>query len=182
MPPVIRLISIHHCFAADPETLDIRNLAGLAHPGSLLEDFDFGTVDFDAMPNRPPSFVEGGCLMPFSDIVSQSSKETAGKHSFWLSCLKTSAIAVLAGVPEDQVEDFAKRWSTYFIYDYTPFGHVPKDISPDEAARINGEEVLRKIRAFLTFFCPFCRQALAVGNGIYVLWERHEYWREPNTC
>lgn len=173
MPPVIRPKDKHHCFMANPKTFDLRNLSRLADPGSFaLEDFGLRTDDFDGLPDRPPDFVEEGLLRPFSHIDRQSSTDAGGEHTFWLLRLKPSAVTLLAGLADDQVENFAQRWSAGSIY--TPL-QQPKNITSDVADRTPRDETLWRLHMFLSFFCCFCRRALAEKKDIYVLRERHEY-------
>jgi len=91
---------------------------------------------------------------------------------FWLFRLKTPVVTRLASLSDEQIEPFARRWSTHYLY--APFQH-PKGMSYEVVEQRIREDAFKTIRKFLPFFCHICRQALAAGRGVYVLSERHEY-------
>jgi hypothetical protein len=148
----------------------------MAHPGSLmLEDFGLGTVElaFADIPDRPPDFLEEGIYVhPTTDIGRQSYSDAQGVHTFRLSRLKTSGVLVFAGLAENQLEDFTRRWCSFSKCDVFRFlKNIPADVD-DRNLR---EQTLGAMKKFLSNFCPLCRRAVAEGKEIYVLWEHHEY-------
>jgi len=179
MALVDRLINRYHCFTADPCTLDTRNLSELPYPESfLLEDHDIAKDDFDAMPDFAPEDVENdysGLRNPYSNVACPRSKDADGEHMFWLFRMKTSVVTRLASLSEEQIEPFARRWSTHRLY--APF-QFPPEMSYEVVEQRLREDNFQRIRKFLPFFIHVCRQSLASGKGVYVLWERHEYQTE----
>lgn len=173
MSPVIRATCTYHCFLANLSLGDAEDLARLEHPGSFaLDDYDVFDGDFDGLPDRPLDFIEGTALCPFIRLGHQHFSDSKGTHFFWLEQLKQSGVALLSHLRDDQVEQFAKRWSEDWIYE--PFQWA-ENISREMAEKVCREQAFQKLQRFLRFFHPLCRQALVEGKNIYVLREQHEY-------
>jgi hypothetical protein len=176
MPTHPRILAAQHCFLADLQTLDVRNLSTMAHRGSLmLDDFGIGAVDlaFGDLPDCPPDFLEEGLYVhPTTDIARQSYSDAQGAHLFRLSRLKTSGVVVFAGLAENQIEDFPRRWYSFRMCDVF---RLRKNIPADVDDRNLQKQTLDGMKMFLSNFCPLCRRAVAEGKEIYVLWEHHEY-------
>jgi hypothetical protein len=179
MALVDRLINIEHCFTADPETLDTQSLPPLRYPDRfVLEDHRLSKSDFETMPDFAPEDVtseHSGTWNIFTNVACPRYKDDTGDHMFWFFRVNTTAIDGLASLSDEQIDPFARRWITHALY--APF-QFPPEISYEVVKQRLTEDNFQRIRKFLPLFCGMCRQALASGKGIYVLWERHEYRTE----
>lgn len=174
MPTVVT--QAEHCFVADPQSLDVRNLSAIARPGSInLNDFGIGGVNlaFADLPECPPDFLEEGMFVfPTISLGKVRYADARGEHAFDLSRLKASGVSLFAQLAEHQFEDFARRWCTFGMCDVFRFRkNIPAQVD-DLTLQRQTQDALQR---FLSVFCPLCRQAVAESKGIYVLREWHEY-------
>lgn len=162
-----------HCFKADPQTLDPRNLSSLTRHGSLvLEEFGIVSIELALadMPATCPDFLEEGIyVVPTVDLGLQRDPDSKGVHTLRLSRLRPSAVSVFAALTPRDMEDFAEGWASPGMCDVF---RLRKNVP----AHVDGHTLrAQALKQFLLVFCPLCRQASAEGHGIYVLLEHHEY-------
>jgi hypothetical protein len=153
------------CFLAKTGSPNCEQLASLRNIGFSLDEWDITEHTFDGLPEQPPDCIVQGLLRPCRLVAHHcwDDDSTGSSHGMRLHQVKQSIVSLLAGLPDEQIEDYCKRWSQHFTF-------APAN-----------DETFHRLLPFIHRFRPICRQALANDESVYIFREHHNY-RRPSTA